>query len=88
MFVVVYNTSMEYTTTVTGCVVLFMVEATEPVGGFRLIFTKTFELEKAIRACDELSAQFGPAGHVKILEREFDKRLWEHKFPDVPWPLQ
>jgi hypothetical protein len=67
-------------------IVMFLVVATEPIGGFRGPFKKTFSPDEALNAAFELENDFGKAANVKIEEAGISKRIWECKFK-TPWPL-
>jgi hypothetical protein len=67
-------------------IVLFLVMATEPVGGARLPFLKTFSQDEALQSAMDLEAEWGAGARVKIDEHSISPRMWEHKYKTA-WPL-
>jgi hypothetical protein len=69
-----------------GEIVLFLVMATEPIGGFRLPYLKTFSEDEALNAAMTLESDWGAGARVKICECYISQRMWEHKYK-TPWPI-
>jgi hypothetical protein len=82
---------MEYTTKKNSRgepeIVMFLVVATELIGGFRVPFLKTFSQDEALEKAFELENVYGPGARVKIEESMLSERYWNHKFK-TPWPLK
>lgn len=67
-------------------IVMFLVVATEPIGGFRAPYLKTFDQAEALTEAFSLEAEWGPGANVKIEECGISKQRWEYKFK-TSWPL-